>query len=682
MTSNPLLMPEWDRPFGLPPFDTISDGDFGPAYEFALEQARRDFRQIADNPASPSFENTIEAMERTQMRLDRIINVFDVLANADTNETREALDRDLSPRLAALESEIQMDASLYQRICRLVDGREAIGLSEEQLRLIDLYHRKFLRAGAGLRGEKRDRLARIKERLAKLGVAFMQNLSADERNGGMQLSVEELDGCPDSVISAAAQASRERGLDGYIITLSRSLVTRFLQYSPRRDLRERAYRAWVSRGANGGKTDNRGIMREVLELREEQARLLGYDSFASYELEPEMAKSPTAARDLLMAVWEPARAAASRDAEKLTGLMHADGVDDSLKAWDWYYYAERLRKREHDLDEAELEPYLHLDRMIEAAFDCANRLFGLAFTLVDVPLYHPDARAWDVRKGGRHMALFIGDYFARPSKRSGAWCTGFREQSNLDGDIRPVVVNICNFALASKGEPTLLTVEDARTVFHEFGHALHAILSDVTYDSISGLSVPRDFVELPSQLMENWLLVPDVLERFARHSETGDTIPKDLLRRLVAAQKFNQGFRTLEYIASALVDLEFHGDVAPADPIAAEATVLKEIGMPDAISMRHESPHFSHVFDNDSYASKYYSYMWAEVMEADAFAAFDEAGEPFDPEVAARLHDHIFSVGGLREAEALYTAFRGRIPGVEALLRKRGFLTSTMDGSN
>ena len=682
MTSNPLLLPEWDHPFGLPPFDKIRDGDFGPAYEFALEQARRDFRQIADNQASPSFENTIETMERARMGLDRICDVFHVLASADTNETREALERDLSRRYAAFESEIHMDVSLFKRIRSLVDSRETIGLSEEQLRVVDLYHRKFLRAGAGLRGGKRDRLVRIKERLAELATTFKQNLRADERDWGMQLSLEELDGCPDFVKSAAAQASRERGLDGYIITLSRSLVTRFLQYSPRRDLRERAYRAGVARGANGGKTDNRGIIREVLELREEQARLLGYDSFASYELEPEMAKSPTAARELLKAVWEPARAAASRDADKLTGLMHADGIDENLKAWDWYYYAERLRKREHDLDEAELEPYLQLDRMIEAAFDCANRLFGLTFTPVDVPLYHPDARAWNVRKGERHMAVFIGDYFARPSKHSGAWCTGFRAQSKLDGDIRPVVVNICNFAKARKGEPTLLTVEDARTLFHEFGHALHVSLSDVTYDLISGFSVPRDFVELPSQLIENWLLVPDVLEKFARHVETAEPIPKDLLHRLVATQKFNQGFRTVEYIASALVDLEFHCEAAPADPIAAEATVLKEIGMPGAISMRHASPHFAHVFDDNAYASKYYSYLWAEVMEADAFAAFEEAGDPFDPEIAARLHDHIFSVGGLREAEALYTAFRGKLPGVEALLRKRGFLTSTMDGWN
>ena len=682
MTANPLLRPTWDRPFGLPPFDEISDGDFEPALEFLLEQRRTDHRKIADNPTSPSFENTIEAMERARGRFERIENVFWVLASADSNETREALQRVMAPKIAASELEIFTDVTLYGRIRSLVDSRETIDLSEEQLRVLDLYCRKFVRTGVGLRGEARDRLARVRTRLAELGTAFEQNLLADERDWVLQLSLEDLEGCPDFLVSAAAEASRERGRDGYIITLSRSLVVPFLQYSPRRDLRELAYRAWVARGANGGKTDNRDIIREVLELREEEARLLGYDDFASYEIEPEMAKYPSAARDLLMAVWEPARAAANLDARNLTGLMRADGISDSLRAWDWHYYSEKLRKRDHDLDEEELKPYLQLERMIEAVFDCADRLFGLTFTPVDAPLYHPDARAWDVRRDERHIAVFIGDYFARPSKRSGAWSTGFRPQSKLDGDVRPIVVNVCNFARARTGEPTLLNIDDARTLFHEFGHALHAILSNLTYDFIASSSVPRDFVELPSQLMENWLLVPEVLKRFARHAETGDPIPTALVQKLVAAREFDQGFQSVEYIASALVDLEFHGGAAPADPIATEASVLQEIGMPDAISMRHGSAHFVHVFADQAYAGKYYSYLWADVLAADAFAAFEEACDPFDPEIAARLHDHILSVGALQEGALLYTAFRGRLPGVEALLRKRGFRASTEDPRN
>ena len=673
MTRNPLLKPQWDRPFGLPPFDEISDDDFGPAIDLVLEQARKEFREIADNPDAPNFENTIEALERAQGRIDRIGNVFKVLAEADGNETREALERDLTPKLAALQSDLFIDGPLFRRVRALVDNREMMALSDEQFRVLDLYHREFLRTGAGLPDKARVRVTEIRKRLAELGTAFVQNVLADERNWMMQLSLEEMDGCPDFLKSAAAAASRERGRDGYTITLSRSLVVPFLQYSPRRDLREKAYRAWTARGANGGKTDNRGIIREMLKLREEQARLLAYDSFASYELEPEMAKTPAAARELLMSVWEPAKVAANRDAEKLSEMMHADGICDSLKPWDWHFYSERLRKRKHDFDEAELKPYFQLDRMIEAAFDCANRLFGLTFTPVDVALYHADVRAWDVRKGERHLALFVADYFARSSKRSGAWCTGFRAQSKLDGDVRPIVVNVCNFAKAGEGESTLLTIEEARTLFHEFGHALHVILSNVTYERISGIQVPRDFVELPSQLMENWLFVPEILERYACHADSKKPIPRDLLHRCIAARKFDEGFRSVEYIASALVDLAFHDGTAPADPLESEAAVLEEIGMPDAISMRHASPHFMHVFQELAYASKYYSYMWAEVMEADAFASFEEAGDPFDPEIAARLHDHILSIGGLRDPAALYTAFRGRLPDVEALLKKRGF---------
>ncbi len=677
MTTNPLLKPQWDRPFGLPPFDEISDSDFGPAFDLLLEQARKEFREIADNPDAPSFENTVEALERAQGPIDRIESVFMVLAEADGNETREALELDLTPKIAVFRSDLFMDGPLFQRFRTLVDSRDTMDLSEEQLRVLDLYHREFLHAGAGLTGEARVRVTEIRKRLAELGTAFVQNVLADERNWTMQLSIEDMDGCPDFVKSAAAAASRERGRDGYTITLSRSLVVPFLQYSPRRDLRRKAYRAWTARGANGGKTDNRGIIREILKLREEQARLLAYDSFSSYELEPEMAKTSAAARELLMSVWEPAKAAAHRDAGKLSDLMHADGICDSLEPWDWYFYSERLRKREHDFDEAELKPYFQLDRMIEAAFDCANRLFGLTFKPVDVVLYHADARAWDVRKGERHLALLVADYFARSSKRSGAWCTGFRAQSKLDGDVRPIVLNICNFAKAGEGESTLLTIDDARTLFHEFGHALHALLSDVTYEWISGTDVPRDFVELPSQLMENWLFVPEVLERYACHAESGEPIPRDLLHRCIAAQKFDEGFRSVEYIASALVDLAFHDGTAPADPLAFEAAVLREIGMPDAISMRHASPHFMHVFQEMAYASKYYSYMWAEVMAADAFALFEDAGDPFDPEIAARLHDHILSIGALRDPAELYTAFRGRLPDVDALLRKRGFQLSS-----
>ncbi len=456
------------------------------------------------------------------------------------------------------------------------------------------------------------------------------------------------------------------------MTLSRSLIVPFLQFSARRDLREKAYGAWVARGANGGATDNRAIAAETLALRHERAQLLGYDDFASYKLETEMAKTPAAVEDLLMQVWAPAKAQADADAAILTEMMHRDGVNGDLEAWDWRYYSEKRRAAEHDLDEAVIKPYLQLDRMIEAAFDCARRLFNLSFREVEAKLHHPDARAWEVTRDGVHIAVFIGDYFARSGKRSGAWCSAMRAQQKLAGEIRPHVINVCNFAKPSEGEPALLSYDDARTLFHEFGHALHQMLSDVTYDSISGTSVARDFVELPSQLYEHWLEVPEVLQKHALHAQTGVPMPADLLERMLAAGTYDQGFATVEYVASALVDLEFHKGTPPTDPMAAQAAVLERIGMPHAIRMRHATPHFAHVFAGDGYSAGYYSYMWSEVMDADAFEAFEEAGGAFDPDMAARLEEFILSTGGSREADALYLDFRGRMPGVEALLKGRG----------
>ncbi|WP_299643575.1 M3 family metallopeptidase, partial [uncultured Ruegeria sp.] len=429
----------------------------------------------------------------------------------------------------------------------------------------------------------------------------------------------------------------------------------------------------AARGANGGETDNCEIAAEILALREERAKLLGYDTFADYKLETEMARTPDRVRELLMQVWEPAKSRADADADVLTQMMQEDGINGPLEAWDWRYYAEKRRKAEHDLDEAALKPYLQLNRMIEASFACANRLFGLEFKPLDVPLYHPDCRAWDVTRDGQHIAVFIGDYFARGSKRSGAWCSAMRAQAKFPKKQTPVVINVCNFA---KGDPALLSYDDARTLFHEFGHALHQMLSNVTYESISGTSVARDFVELPSQLYEHWLEVPEVLAEFATHAETGEPMPQEMLRKVLNGANFDQGFQTVEYVASALVDLAFHDDEAPADPMAKQSEVLAGLGMPKAIGMRHATPHFAHVFAGDGYSSGYYSYMWSEVMDADAFAAFEEAGGAFDPERAKALEDNILSTGGSREAEDLYLAFRGRLPGVDALLKGRGLIAT------
>ncbi len=668
---NPLLS-DWTTEFALPPFAEIEDRDFAPAVDSALSEARAAIVEIADNPEAATFANTIEALELADEKLSQVLGVFYNLAGADANPEREALMREFSPKLAAYGSEITMNAALFSRIEALWDTRDDLDLTEEQARVLYLTRRGFVRAGAALEGADRDRLSAIKERLAVLGTEFTQNLLADERDWSMPLSEADLADLPGFVQDAARAAAVEKGAGGAVVTLSRSIIVPFLQFSPNRALRKQAYEAWGARGANGGKTDNRAIATEILALRAERAGLLGYDSFADFKLETEMARAPDAVRDLLMQVWTPAKARAEEDGAALEALLVADGQAAPLEPWDWRHYSEKRRKALHDLDEAELKPYLQLDRMIEAVFAVSGRLFGLEFRALDVPLYHADARAWEVTRKGRHLAVFIGDYFARGSKRSGAWCSAMRSQKKLGGEIRPIVVNVCNFAKPSDGQPALLSYDDARTLFHEFGHALHQMLSDVTYESISGTSVARDFVELPSQLFEHWLEVPEVLAEFATHAETGAAMPTALLDRLLAAQTYDMGFQTVEYVASALVDLAFHDGAAPADPMQKQAEVLEALGMPRAIGMRHATPHFAHVFAGDGYSSGYYSYMWSEVMDTDAYQAFLEGGGPFDPTLARSLEDNILSAGGSVEPDVLYTRFRGRMPGVEALLKGRG----------
>lgn len=665
-----VLLQNWDTPFGLPPFAEIKDADFLPAFDEALARARAAIAAIAEGPGQ-SFAEVIEALELAETDLDRVSGVFYNLAGADSNEAREELQRVLAPKLSAFSSEVTNNKPLFAKIEALWQVRETLDLMPEQRRVLDLYRRMFVRSGAALEGEKAERLTAVKARLAVLGTQFSQNLLADERSWYMDLAEADLEGLPDFVVQAARAAGQERGLGGPVVTLNRSLIVPFLQFSPRRALREKAYAAWVARGANGGSTDNRGIAAEILALRHERAQLLGYADFAQFKLEPEMAKTPQAVRDLLMRVWQPARAKALADGTVLEAMLQADGISGPLEPWDWRYYSEKRRKAEHDLDEAALKPYLSLDAMLGAMFDCAHRLFGLGFREIPGPFYHPDVRGWEVTRNGAHIAVFLGDYFARGSKRSGAWCSAVRSQKKLGGDMRPIVVNVCNFA---KGEPCLLSYDDARTLFHEFGHALHQMLSDVTYGFISGTSVARDFVELPSQLYEHWLEVPSVLEEHAKHFQTGEPMPADLLKRLLEAGTYDQGFATVEFVSSAMVDLEFHSGPPPADPMQKQAEVLESLGLPHAIRMRHATPHFAHVFSGDGYSSGYYSYMWSEVMDADAFAAFEEVGDPFDPQTAQKLEKFILSAGGSEEAEALYLQFRGRMPGVEALLKGRGLL--------
>ncbi len=677
---NPLLA-DWTTPDEAPPFDRIKPEHFRAAYARALADHEAEIAAITADPAPPSFDNTIAALELAGRALARVGDVFHLLTGAHSNDALLEIEREISPQMARHWNKINTNAALFGRVDTLMRGIDKLGLDAEQKRVLERYHTGFRRAGAGLDDAAKKRLAEITERLATLGTTFSQNVLADEQAFTLSVDGEaELAGLPDFMREAMKSEAQERKLDGHVVTLSRSSVEPFLQFSKRRDLREKIFRAFAMRGDNGGATDNKAIIAEMVRLRAERAKLLGFADFAHYRLDDAMAKTPAAVRDLLDTVWARARQKALADRDAMQKLVAEDGGNFKLAAWDWRYYAEKLRQRLCDFDEMTIKPYLNLDRMIEAAFYTAQRLFGLTFSpRPDVPVWHPDVRVWQVRdRDGNEVGLFFGDYFARPSKRSGAWMTSIRDQEKLAGDIRPQIINVCNFVKAPDGEPTLLSFDDARTLFHEFGHALHGLLSDVTYPRISGTGVATDFVELPSQLYEHWLEQPEVLRRFALHYETGEPMPEELLQRLLAARNFNMGFATVEYVASALVDLDFHSlpAVEAIDANAFEKKSLSRIGMPDEIVMRHRPPHFGHVFSGGGYAAAYYSYMWSEVLDADAFAAFEESGDIFDAATAKRLHDAIYSAGGRQDPAEAYKAFRGRLPSADALLKKRGFTES------
>ena len=566
-TPNPLLE-DWTGPFAEPPFTRITPANFPPAFAAAFAAHKAEIAVIADTPAPPTFANTITAFERSGKKLGRLASVFFNLAGADTNAAIEAIEREAAPLFAAHDADIHLNEALFARIDTLWRQRAGLGLGAEERRVLERHHIAFRRAGAGQPPPVKARLAAIGERLAALGTQFSQNVLADENAFALILDESDLVGLPDWQRAAAAAAATERGHDGkFAITLARSSVEPFLQTSPRRDLREKIFRAWLARGETGGASDNRAIAAEMVRLRQEKARWLGYESFAEYRLADQMAKSPAAAQSLLDEVWARGRARALREQAALQELVAAEGGNFTLQPWDWRYYAEKRRKAEFDLDEAAFKPYLPLDQMIAAAFYTAEQLFGLAFEArTDIALYHPDARAWAVRdKAGRAIGLFIGDYFARASKHGGAWMGAYRDQEKLDGEILPIIVNVLNFVKPPPGEACLLSFDDARTLFHEFGHALHGLLSDVTYPSLAGTNVASDFVEFPSQLYEHWFEQRDVLRRFARHHRSGAPMPDELIDKLIASRQFNQGFLTVEYAASALVDLALHAAPAGED---------------------------------------------------------------------------------------------------------------------
>ncbi|MEM6460833.1 MAG: M3 family metallopeptidase [Pseudomonadota bacterium] len=667
---------DWNGPLGLPRFDRIREDAFEQAFDEALKRHRDEIDAIATSPQPPDFENTIVAMELAGDALRRVSALFWNRAGAHSNDVIQALERSIAPQMARHYSAITMNAKLFARIDGLWSGRDTLDLSPEAFRVLERYWKNFVRSGARLDDAGKKRIAEINEELAGLGTSFSQNILADEKSWYLGLSSEDdLAGLPGFLRDAMAAAARERDIsEPYAVTLSRSIIEPFLTFSERRDLRQYAFAAWTSRGENDGDTDNLANVSDILRLRREKAQLLGFDHYAALKLDDTMAKTPDAVNALLMKVWDKALRRARKEEDELAALIAEEGKNHGVAPWDWRHYAEKLRAQKFDFSEAELKPYLQLDRIIEACFSVAGRLFGLtAIERRDVDTYHPDVRLFEIYNKDKDLiGIFMADYFARPSKRSGAWMSGFQSQHGLEGGRIPIVYNVMNFAKPPKGKPALLSLDDARTLFHEFGHALHGLLSDVEHPSVSGTSVSRDFVELPSQLFEHWLTVPSVLSEYAVHHETGEPIPEDLLNKVLAARNFNSGFAAVEYTASALVDMAFHTADEIGDPLEFEAGVLAELAMPDAIVMRHRTPHFQHVFSGDGYSAGYYSYMWSEVLDADAFNAFEENGDVFHAETANLLHRHIYAAGGGVDPQDTYLAFRGKLPDPTAMLKKKG----------
>ncbi|WP_332060572.1 M3 family metallopeptidase [Bartonella sp. CB74] len=665
----------WKGFAGLPDYTLISDNDFKPAFEQALKEAEEEIEAIATIQESPTLENFLQPFELSGKTLDRVCSIFFLHSSAHSNAFIQQLEQEFVVKLSRYSSKIMMDARIFSKMEVLYKQSRQGVYDSETTRVLELWWKKFVCNGAKLDEKGKKRLVEINEKLAFLGATFGQHVLKDEAEWILFLEQTDLTGLPDDLIASMKEIACERGNEGaYALTLARSIIEPFLKFSDRRDLREVAFKAWSKRGENNNDNDNRKIIVEIIALRNEQAKLLGYKSFADLKLDNTMAKSVDTVMDLLIPVWERAKTKAASEQVELQNVAKSQGSNEFLAAWDWRYYTEKLRTEKFSFNGAEIKYYFQLDRMIEAAFTVAKKLFGISFEEKNtVALWHPDARLWEVKKSdGSLLGHFIGDYFARSSKRSGAWMSNLRSQHKLDSGQKPIIYNICNFAKPPKGEAALLSLDDARTLFHEFGHALHGLLSDVTWPSVSGTSVSRDFVELPSQLYEHWLTVPEILKSYATHAKTGLPMPQALMDKIVAAQTFNAGFSAVEFISSALVDMAFHQRETVTDPTIFEHQELERLQMPDTIIMRHRPPHFTHIFSGDGYAAGYYSYMWSEVLDADAFQAFEETGDVFNSELADRLKHFIYSAGGSRDPEELYKAFRGRLPSSEAMIKKRG----------
>jgi peptidyl-dipeptidase Dcp len=675
--SNPLLAP-WPGSYGgVPPFDSIRVEHFPPALETALAERRAEIRAITANPEPATFANTIEALERAGSVFQRVSAMFGTYATSLKDDAFAAVERDWAPRLAAASDEILLDPALFGRVKSVWDSSEKARLTAEQQRLLWRTHDAFTRLGANLGPQDKRRLSAIHQELATLYAAFNQKVQADENTWIVLVSPADLAGLPASLIAGLEAAAEERGLRGrWAVVNTRSSVDPFLTYSARRDLREKVWKAFKGRGDNGDANDTNATIARILPLRAEKARLLGYPTFADWKLGDKMARNPQRARALMEAVWKPTAVRVQEEVADLTATARRDDPAMRIEPWDYLYYAEKVRKEKYDVDQNQLKPYFNLESMIRGAFWMATRLYGLSFVEVTgkVPVFHPDVRVWEVRgPGGEPGGLFYGDYFARAGKNSGAWENPYRQQARFGGARLPAVSNNNNFVKGKAGEPVPISLDDARVLFHEFGHALHDLLSDVTYSSLSGTNTATDFGEVPSQIHEHWLMTPEILDGFARHAQSGAAMPKELIDKVQRSRTFNQGYVTAEYLAAAIVDMDLHSLAdSNVDPDAFERQDLARLGMPREIAMRHRLPHFTHLFDNDGYAAGYYSYLWSETMDADAWQAFVESGDLWSPVVAARLKGMLQAGDSVDQAE-LYRRFRGRDPEVSALLGQRGF---------
>ncbi|HET7113013.1 MAG TPA: M3 family metallopeptidase [Pyrinomonadaceae bacterium] len=680
---NPLLM-KWEGPYGgVPPFDRVQIPLFKPALEAAMAEQLEEVDAVAKNPAAPDFENTIAALERTGRTLDRVTTVYGVWGATMASPEYQAVQREMAPRLAAFNDQITQNEALFKRIEAVYNSPAKARLTPEQQRLTWLYYTNFVRAGSRLSADAKKRLSQINQQLAGLYTKFSQNVLAEETDQFIVLKSEaELAGLPQSLRDAAAAAAEAKKQPGtWVITNTRSSIDPFLTYSDRRDLREKAWLMFVNRGDNGGEHDNNAIITDILQLRAERAKLLGYATHAHWRLENAMAKTPERALELMEAVWKPAVTRVHEEVADMQALADKEGAKLKIEPWDYRYYMEKVRKAKYDLDQNEVKPYLQLEKLREGIFWVAGELLNFNFTPVtNVPVAHPDIRVWEVtdKATKRHIGLWYFDPYARAGKRSGAWMNAYRTQERVNGEITTIVSNNSNFVKGKPGEPVLISWDDATTMFHEFGHALHGLSSNVTYPSVSGTQVSRDYVEFPSQLMEHWLSTPEVLQRFALHYQTGKPIPQALVDKINRSATFNQGFATVEYLSAALVDMKLHlaGD-RKIDPDAFERETLAQLGMPKEIVMRHRTPQFLHVFASDGYSAGYYSYLWSDVLTADAFGAFVEGKGPYDRAVAERLRKNVFSVGNTIDPADAYRSFRGRDPKIDALMKKRGFTSKT-----